>query len=275
MLKRPAIEIKAALDTDISLGSKDLNAIIASADGLQISADQLSSAHHYANVLFNTMRGGIFANNYQVEKTDLIDFLHTRNRSVLEEQKAFLDQLPEKINLEDLIAHASRSKDPNFVRLCFEYLPLTFSRRHGDPSRPWNIFSINLKNPDGSQRLDYQGNWRDIFQNWEALACSYPEYVESMITTFVNAGTPDGYNPYRVTREGVEWEVPEPDNPWANIGYWSDHQIIYLEKLLEISSSYHPGKLSELLTKRIFCYVNVPYRLKRVFLSGGRPLRDY
>ena len=40
-------------------------------------------------------------------------------------------------------------------------------------------------------------------RNWEALACSCPRYVESMISTFVNAGTPDGYNPYRVTRDGV------------------------------------------------------------------------
>ena len=152
--------------------------------------------------------------------------------------------MPAKFNIADLLAHAKQKQDPDLERLCFEYLPLTFSRRHGDPSRPWNKFSINIKNADGSQRLDYQGNWRDLFQNWEALACSYPEFVESMIAIFVNAGTPDGYNPYRVSREGIEWEVPEPDNPWANIGYWSDHQIIYLEKLLEISSRYHPGKLT-------------------------------
>ncbi|MCJ7624603.1 MAG: hypothetical protein MUO76_13970, partial [Anaerolineaceae bacterium] len=238
MLKRPAIEIAAEIETDIALGSQALNAIIASADGLQVSGDRLCSAHHYANVLFNTMRGGIFAHNYQVGKADLIDFLHTRNRTVLERQTAFLDELPAKFNIADLLARASKSGDPNLERLCFEYLPLTFSRRHGDPSRPWNKFSINLKKADGSQRLDYQGNWRDLFQNWEALACSYPEYVESMISAFINAGTPDGYNPYRISREGVEWETPEPENPWANIGYWSDHQIIYLEKLLEISSRY-------------------------------------
>ena len=262
MLKRPAAQIADEIEKDIALGSHALNAIVASADGLQVTGDRLSSAHHYANVLFNTMRGGIFAHNYQVEKADLIDFLHTRNRTVLARQKGFLDQLPAKFNIADLLARAGRSSDPDLERLCYEYLPLTFSRRHGDPSRPWNKFSINLKKEDGSQSLAYQGNWRDLFQNWEALACSYPEYVESMISTFVNAGTPDGYNPYRVSREGVEWEVPEPDNPWANIGYWSDHQIIYLEKLLEISSRFHPGKLSELLNKRVFCYVNVPYRLK-------------
>ena len=182
---------------------------------------------------------------------------------VLDQYRHILDELPEKFNLDDLLACVVDTKDPNLDRLCRGYLPLTFSRRHGDPSRPWNKFSINLKDEDGKQRLDYQGNWRDLFQNWEALASSYPEFVESMIFTFVNAGTPDGYNPYRVTREGVEWEVPEPENPWANIGYWSDHQIIYLQKLMEISSKYHPGKLTKLLNSSVFCYVDVPYRLRQ------------
>lgn len=263
MLKRPNREILNSIESDIAEGDKALRAIIASADGLQVTNDQLSSTHHIANVLFNTMRGGTFADNYQVQKADLLDFLKTRSRPVLAKHKQSLEKLPVNFSLQDLLTKAGKSGDPSFERLCLGYLPLTFSRRHGDPSRPWNRFSINLKNKDGSQRLDYQGNWRDIFQNWEALACSYPEFVENMISVFVNAGTPDGYNPYRVTREGVEWEVPEPDNPWANIGYWSDHQIIYLEKLMEISSRYHPGKLSEFLNKQIFSYANVPYRLKK------------
>ncbi|MFL7868334.1 MAG: hypothetical protein AB8I58_05870 [Anaerolineales bacterium] len=262
LLKRPQAEIVAEIEADIIKGSDKLQAIIAGADGVQVTGDRLSSAHHYANVLFNTLRGGIFANNYLVKKSDLIDFLRVRNRTVLEQQDNFLENLPEQINITDLLERASQTNDPDLERLCYEYLPLTFSRRHGDPSRPWNRFSINLKNPDGSQRLDYQGNWRDIFQNWEPLACSYPEFVESMIAKFVNAGTPDGYNPYRVTRDGIEWEVPEPENPWANIGYWSDHQIIYLQKLLEISARYHPDKLQSLLNRRIFSYADVPYRLR-------------
>ena len=31
-----------------------------------------------------------------------------------------------------------------------------------------------------------------------------------MIAKFLNASTADGYNPYRMTRDGIEWEVPEP-----------------------------------------------------------------
>ena len=121
---------------------------------------------------------------------------------------------PEKFDLAFLQAQAGQDDDLNFKRLCAEYLPLKFSRRHGDPSRPWNRFSINLRDEEtGSKILDYQGNWRDIFQNWEALVHSYPEFIEGMIFKFLNATTFDGYNPYRVFKDGFEWEEIEPDNP--------------------------------------------------------------
>ena len=83
-----------------------------------------------------------------------------------------------------------------------------------------------MKREDGTKNLNFQGNWRDIFQNWEALCLSFPSFVESMICKFMNATTADGYNPYRITRDGIDWEAPDPHDPWANIGYWGDHQVI-------------------------------------------------
>ena len=50
-----------------------------------------------------------------------------------------------------------------------------------------NFLLIQRSEIDGSKILDYEGNWRDIFQNWEALAHSYPEFIESMIHKFLNA----------------------------------------------------------------------------------------
>ena len=73
------------------------------------------------------------------------------------------------------------------------------------------------------------------------MALAFPAYIEGIIAKFLNATTPDGYNPYRVTRDGIEWEIPEPDNPWSNIGYWSDHQIIYLQKLLRLPKRCSPA----------------------------------
>ena len=50
----------------------------------------------------------------------------------------------------------------------------------------------------------------------------------------------DGYNPYRINRDGIDWEIEDPEDPWSYIGYWGDHQIIYLLKLLELSRTFIP-----------------------------------
>jgi len=254
--------IKQKVEADIEKGTLNLMRIVAKADGLQLSNDELSYARHFSNTLFNVMRGGIFTNNYSLDKADVVLFVGQINKTIAEKYKNWLNQLPETINYIDLIKLAESTSDFDLVRICCEYLPLTFSRRHGDPSRPWNQFSIETKNPDGSVKLNYQGNWRDIFQNWEALSLSYPEFIEGMISKFLNATTADGYNPYRVTREGIDWESPDPHDPWAYIGYWGDHQIIYLQKFLELSDEFHPGTLNALLKKEMFVYANVPYRIK-------------
>jgi hypothetical protein len=262
LLRSEPGELFTRVEQDAAANQANLVKLVASADGLQTTQDALTTSHHFANVLFNVLRGGIFAHQYWIQAADLQDFIAAHHPALLSEQAEFFSRLPERLTLHDLQSWVGESPSPDLRRLCDSYLPLTFSRRHGDPSRPWNRFNINVKNPDGSLRLSYEGNWRDIFQNWEALAWSYPEFVENMLGIFLNATTADGYNPYRLSRDGVDWEIPEPHNPWANIGYWGDHQIIYLQKLMEISAAVHPGRLQGYLAQPLFSYANVPYRLK-------------
>ena len=248
---------------DVELGTANLIKLVAASDGLQSTADGLKDTRHFSNVLFNIMRGGIFDDNYQVEKWDFSNYLRKANHKVFEEVQVHLHQLPDIFSVAQLHKVVDGSNNINLHRLATEYLPLKFSRRHGDPSRPWNQFSINTRSEeDGSKILDYQGNWRDIFQNWEALAHSYPAFIEGMIYKFLNASTFDGYNPYRVTKDGFDWETIEPDNPWSYIGYWGDHQIIYLLKFLEFLQNYQPGQIQNLLNKNGFVYANVPYKIK-------------
>ena len=216
-----------SIEEDIELGTKKLIALTGAADGLQVTEDPLIATRHFANTLFNLMRGGTFDDDYTIEKQDFIKYIGKANKKVIKKKETLLNDLPELFKLNTILEIAEKDEDQNFKRLCFEYLPLKFSRRHGDPSRPWNKFSINTKNEiDGSKILDYEGNWRDIFQNWETLAHSYPAFIESMIHKFLNATTFDGYNPYRVTKDGFDWEIIEENDPWSYIGYWGDHQII-------------------------------------------------
>jgi len=248
---------------DINLGTQKLIEINASSDALQATEDHLRDTRHFSNTLFNIMRGGIFDYNYQIEKNDFVLYIKKANKVVFEKLGNKINQLPETFSLQDLKEFAKQQNNLDFERLSFEYLPLKFSRRHGDPSRPWNKFSINTTNEiDGSKILDYEGNWRDIFQNWEALAHSFPEFIDNMIHKFLNASTFDGYNPYRVTKDGFDWEAIEPDNPWSYIGYWGDHQIIYLLKFLEFCEKYAPGKLNDYFETDCFVYAAVPYIIK-------------
>lgn len=248
---------------DVELGKQNLIALNASADGLQFTADKLIDTRHFANTLFNIMRGGIFDENYQIGKKDFTQYFAKANSEVFEKNQPFFNNLKEEFSYIELLQLIENQQDEDLIRLCTEYLPLKFSRRHGDPSRPWNKFSINTRSEiDGSKILDYEGNWRDIFQNWEALAYAYPNFIEGMIHKFLNASTFDGYNPYRVTKSGFDWEAIEPDNPWSYIGYWGDHQIIYLLKFLEFIEKYYPGKLNSYFKKECFVYAAVPYTIK-------------
>lgn len=203
------------IEKAIEESTKHLYEIVAKNDGVQETGDEENDARHFANVLFNTMRGGYY-----------------------------LDE-NEKLNAESEV-----------------YLPLTFGRRHGDPSRPWNQFDIHVQDEQGKPVVGYQGNWRDIFQNWEALSYSYPLYTNRIIAKFLNSSTADGYNPYRISDRGIDYEVIEPENPWSNIGYWGDHQIVYLLRLLELSYRHDPETLRKLLNARKYTFANVPYRLK-------------
>ncbi len=251
------------IEKDIQVGTDNLVRLNATADSNQLTSDSLKDARHFSNVLFNNMRGGIFDCNYEIRKDDFLTYLFKANKNVFQAHESLLDTLDDHTDLKSVQSLLSHSDDVSFHRLATEYLPLKFSRRHGDPSRPWNRFSINMVDEkNGSIVLDYEGNWRDIFQNWEAMVHSFPGFIDGMIFRFLNASTFDGYNPYRITKDGFDWEVIEPDDPWSYIGYWGDHQIIYLLKFLEFIEAHQPGKLVEYFGKDIFAYAQVPYKIK-------------
>lgn len=270
-------KLKEAILRDIDLGTRQLNQIVASSDGLQSGSDKKSTGRHYANVLYNVMRGGLFDDQYRIPSADFVACIKRSNKEVYTQNKAFLEALPEKIDRNSLLEQVRQTGSADFERLALDYLPLFFSRRHGDPSRPWNRFSIETETAEGERKLYYEGNWRDIFQNWEALLYAYPDFIPNVLAKFVNASTIDGYNPYRIGSYGIDWEKTEPDDPWSFIGYWGDHQIIYLLKLLEAARNFNPEALQVLLAKPVFAYANVPYRIRSYseILDNPKETIDY
>jgi len=269
--------LESAITASIEAGSEALAAVVGACDGFQSTAEPAVAVHHYANVLFNVMRGGLFDEHDLVPLDDFLANLRHFNRPASERHGQALGALPARIPRADLLAAVRSRGDPQLERLAMEYLPIRFGRRHGDPSRPWNQFSILLRDEAGRRVLSYEGNWRDIFQNWEALAWSYPGFIAGFIARFVNASTVDGHNPYRITKQGIDWEVEDPGDPWSHIGYWGDHQIIYLLKFLELSRQVDPRCLGTLLHRRVFSYANVPYRIRpfAALLANPKETVDY
>ena len=147
------------VNDNIVAGTKRLVELNAASDAIQVTADSLKDTRHFANTLFNIMRGGIFDDGYQIEKWDFKNYISNANKKVARTSEAVLEKLPDVFTLALIQEIAYGSDDKNFRRLCLEYMPLKFSRRHGDPSRPWNKFSINTRSEiDGSKILDYEGN---------------------------------------------------------------------------------------------------------------------
>jgi hypothetical protein len=261
-LRSGAAALRGRVLEDVGRGLRGLRRIAGSADGLQLTGDGPALWRHYSNAVFNAMRGGVPAGGYSVKGREFASFVRRASSVVSARRSGFLEGLPDRLDRGELVKRAAAQGDFDLERLAREYLPLTFSRRHGDPSRPWNQFSIATRDAKGELRLGYEGNWRDIFQNWEALALSYPGFLDGMIFKFLDSTTADGYNPYRITLDGIEWEVIDESDAWSFIGYWGDHQAAYLLRLLEAQNRYYPEALGELLGRPIFPYAQVPYRLK-------------
>jgi len=63
------------IEKSIFEGTSNLKEIVADADGIQSSADKLVVSRHFSNVLFNVMRGGIFDDDYTIDKADFLKHL--------------------------------------------------------------------------------------------------------------------------------------------------------------------------------------------------------
>lgn len=62
------VNMAQQVEQSIAANQQELISLMSGADAWQITAEEETSVHHYANVLFNNMRGGVFENNYTLDK---------------------------------------------------------------------------------------------------------------------------------------------------------------------------------------------------------------
>ena len=71
--------IKDRVLADVGRGTSKLVRIVGETDGLQATADEPSVWRHFANTLFNAMRGGIPEHGYVISRDDLRAYLNKSN----------------------------------------------------------------------------------------------------------------------------------------------------------------------------------------------------
>ncbi len=77
--------ISQIISAEISQSTENLKIMLAQADANQLTNDNLNLFRHYSNTLFNIMRGGIFNNNYYIDKNDFRDFISATNKQIAAE----------------------------------------------------------------------------------------------------------------------------------------------------------------------------------------------
>ena len=122
-------DLPLLIQDDIDLGTKCLLELNGASDGMQLSADKLRNTRHFSNTLFNIMRGGIFDDNYKIEKSDFVKYIEKANIKVHHKKQDLLADLPKVFSINQLRKLAVIDEDKNFKRLAFEYMPIKFSRR--------------------------------------------------------------------------------------------------------------------------------------------------
>ena len=114
----------------IAAGSDRLARIMASADAFQATAEENVAVHHYANVLFNVLRGGIVADQYNILAKDFVRTIQIFNAPIYDRNEEMLNALPAMLRFDDLMTAVLDTGDLQLIRLANEYLPITFGRRH-------------------------------------------------------------------------------------------------------------------------------------------------
>src|ERR1035437_203346 len=116
-------DIACVLEKNIDKGSKALQFIVGQADGIQETADENDMARHFSNVLFNTMRGGIYDENYTIHSVDFVKHVKHFNVKEWDKHVDFLNNLPIYIDYAELDKLIQGQNDANLYRLFQEYLP--------------------------------------------------------------------------------------------------------------------------------------------------------
>jgi hypothetical protein len=151
--------------------------IMAPVDAAQRTGDAVACAHHVANVTYNVMRGGVPLDGYQLDTVDVASFVaaaQPRRRGLGTQDGS--QALPATDRPTRAAATAIAELDDVHLERLGPRVPavqLLAPTRRSQPSRGTRSRSGSPTMPVG-RSIHYEGNWRDVFQNWEATVRVVP-----------------------------------------------------------------------------------------------------
>ena len=123
---------------------------------------------------------------------------------------------------------------------CAKKILHLFSRKHGDPERDYNFFSIA-----GEFFSQGNGNYRDVCQN-RRLDCSlHPEIGDYNIVNFFSLVQMDGYNPLEIRPSTFVLKAGEDDRADAVLRQYLDTGTEEIKKILRVP--FTPGMITNAL----------------------------
>jgi hypothetical protein len=90
-------DLISKVENEILNSSNELYKLVGSSDGIQLSTDRRRNIRHFANTLFNIMRGGIFDKDYQIEKDDFVKYISKANVNCSKEMSSNFNSWPAPI----------------------------------------------------------------------------------------------------------------------------------------------------------------------------------
>ena len=265
-----------AVAASVREGTEALVALMARSDALQRTGDRAATAHHFANVTYNVMRGGVFPEDRDVRVEDFSAFLSTRNRVVADRHAVRLRDLPELVDRAELLEAAEAADD---AQLHAAHPGVSAAHLLPPPRRPQPAVEHILDPRPRRRRVTRSSTTRATGETSSRTGKRFvwlPRLsARRRRPSSSTPRPPDGFNPYRITRDGIDWEVPDPDDPWSNIGYWGDHQIVYLLRLLEATVATSPAPSRHARPARFSLRRrSLPHRALRGDAAGSRRRRS-
>ena len=129
----------------------------------------------YANVTYNVMRGGVPLAGYRIDTADFAAFVEPRNRTVAERHAGWFGESAgdaratraRRTHRRASTTSTSPGSDGSTCRSASRAGTATRAAR-GTGSRSGSATTT------ATPVIHFEGNWRDVFQNWEALCVVVP-----------------------------------------------------------------------------------------------------